>query len=658
MQKVVHRLRLDLERPGIQAVSYMRKGDTLSRRMVLSLYEQGKPYRIEDGVTARIRGKKSDGTILYNDCFVQDNCIVVDVTTQMLAALGEVECELNLYGTSNALLTTPRFSIVVEDVLLADGQLESQNEFTAMTKATEEMKTLYNTVDEAYKSGAFKGDKGDKGDDGAPGKDGADGKDGAQGKDGSPGVDGISPTLSISDIPGGHRVTITDAIGEKSFDVLNGDAESDKLWKPTVSADGMISWTKTTEENAPTPQNIKGPQGSPGTPGADGKPGADGVSPSIAVTQITGGHHVSVTDAAGTKGFDVLDGAKGADGAPGIPGSPGAAGTPGADGTTFTPSVDVNGDLSWTNDGGKPNPDTVNIKGPQGSPGTPGADGKPGADGVSPSIAVTQITGGHHVSVTDAAGTKGFDVLDGAKGADGAPGIPGSPGAAGTPGADGTTFTPSVDVNGDLSWTNDGGKPNPDTVNIKGPKGDKGEKGDGSDITVDANLDINSTNPVQNKAVTLAISGKADAAHIHTADQIIEGVFPIDRGGTDASTAAGARANLNVPLRPKLLWSGSWTSGSITVGDFSSYKLLLVQTTDGDSAVCWKDGNLLLGGSLYPLSGTSGQMAYSVRASFSGNRLTLQNSYALVHSISGQHSGQYGRTVSAIYGLLLNDDVL
>lgn len=553
MQKVVHRLRLDLERPGIQAVSYMRKGDTLSRRIVLSLYEQGKPYRIEDGVTARIRGKKSDGAILYNDCFVQDNCIVVDVTTQMLAALGEVECELNLYGTSNALLTTPRFSIVVEDVLLADGQLESQNEFTAMTKATEEMKTLYNTVDEAYKSGAFKGEKGDKGDDGAPGKDGADGKDGAQGKDGSPGVDGISPTLSISDIPGGHRVTITDASGEKSFDVLNGDAESDKIWKPTVTADGTISWTKTTEENAPMPQNIKGAQGSPGTPGADGMPGADGVSPSIAVTQITGGHHVSVTDAAGTKGFDVLDGAKGADGAPGIPGSPGATGTPGADGTTFTPSVDVNGDLSWTNDGGKPNPATVNIK---------------------------------------------------------------------------------------------------------GPKGDKGEKGDGSDITVDANLDINSTNPVQNKAVTLAISGKADAAHIHTADQIIEGVFPIERGGTDASTAAGARANLNVPLRPKLLWSGSWTSGSITVGGFSDYKLLLVQTTDGDSTICWKDGSLLLGGGLYPLSGTSGQMAYSFRAGFSANTLTLQNSYALVHGISDLHSGQYTRTVKAIYGLLLNDDVL
>ena len=136
------------------------------------------------------------------------------------------------------------------------------------------------------------------------------------------------------------------------------------------------------------------------------------------------------------------------------------------------------------------------------------------------------------------------------------------------------------------------------------------------------------------------------------------GVLPLEKGGTGSYTASGARTNLMVPQKPKLLWSGSWTSGSITVSDFSSYKLLLVQTTDGDSAVCWKDGSLLLGGGIYSLGGSSGQMVYSVRASFSGNSLTMQNSYALVHGISGNHSGQYGRTVSAIYGLLLNNDVL
>lgn len=39
---------------------------------------------------------------------------------------------------------------------------------------------------------------------------------------------------------------------------------------------------------------------------------------------------------------------------------------------------------------------------------------------------------------------------------------------------DGATFTPSVSDNGDLSWTNDKGKENPPTVNIKGEKGDPG----------------------------------------------------------------------------------------------------------------------------------------------------------------------------------------
>lgn len=43
--------------------------------------------------------------------------------------------------------------------------------------------------------------------------------------------------------------------------------------------------------------------------------------------------------------------------------------------------------------------------------------------------------------------------------------------------SDGVTFTPSVAANGDISWTNDGNRQNPATVNIKGPKGDDGDSG-------------------------------------------------------------------------------------------------------------------------------------------------------------------------------------
>ena len=80
-----------------------------------------------------------------------------------------------------------------------------------------------------------------------------------------------------------------------------------------------------------------------------GDPGDDGISPIIEVTDIEGGHRVSFTDAEGTKGFDVLN----------------------------------------------------------------GADGGPG---VSPTLSVETIENGHRITITDASGTKSFDVLNGADG--------------------------------------------------------------------------------------------------------------------------------------------------------------------------------------------------------------------------------------------------
>lgn len=133
-----------------------------------------------------------------------------------------------------------------------------------------------------------------------------------------------------------------------------------------------------------------------------------------------------------------------------------AAGASGEyDGATFTPSVDDNGNLSWTNDKGRENPATKNIKGPKGDTGPRGPKGETGAagprgpkgetgatggtgpqgpkgdpggtgatgpqgpkgtdgtDGVSPTVTVTDINGGHRVAITDATGTKTFDVMDG-----------------------------------------------------------------------------------------------------------------------------------------------------------------------------------------------------------------------------------------------------
>lgn len=58
-------------------------------------------------------------------------------------------------------------------------------------------------------------------------------------------------------------------------------------------------------------------------------------------------------------------------------------------GYTFTPSVSPEGIISWSNNGNLPNPDPVNIKGPQGPQGNTGPQG---IDGKSATVSVGKVT--------------------------------------------------------------------------------------------------------------------------------------------------------------------------------------------------------------------------------------------------------------------------
>lgn len=89
----------------------------------------------------------------------------------------------------------------------------------------------------------------------------------------------------------------------------------------------------------------------------------------------------------------------------------------------------------------------------------------------------------------------------------------------------GTTFTPSVDDNGNISWSNDGGKANPVTKNIKGIQGERGATPDiEMQATVDANIGtpsvaVEKSGTAENPKFTLAFSNikgerGADANHI------------------------------------------------------------------------------------------------------------------------------------------------
>lgn len=279
------------------------------------------------------------------------------------------------------------------------------------------------------------GEQGVKGDTGAVGPQGPQGEQGIQGPKGDTGSGFrvLGYYASKAALDAAHKAT---AKAGDAYGVGTGEPYDIYIFDGVTNAfidNGPLQGAKGDKGDT----GAQGPAGPAGPAGADGAPGKDGA------TGLQGPQ--------GEKGDTGPQGPKGEDGAPGKDGTNGANGK---DGVTFTPSVSDAGLLSWTNDGGKTNPKSVNIKGPKGDA---GADGAPGKDGG-----------------TGPQGPKGDPGADGKDGGTGPQGPQGNPGVDGK---DGTTFTPSVSASGDLSWTNDGGKDNPATVNLKGPKGDTGPQG-------------------------------------------------------------------------------------------------------------------------------------------------------------------------------------
>ena len=236
------------------------------------------------------------------------------------------------------------------------------------------------------------GPKGDTGDTGPQGPKGPQGEQGVKGDTGAVGPQGPRGEQGIQgpkgDTGSGFRVlgyyaskAALDAAKEAT--AVAGDAYGVGTGKPydIYIFDGV---TNAFVDNGPL-QGAKGDKGDTGAQGPAGPAGADGAPGKDGATGPQGPQ--------GEKGDTGPQGPKGEDGAPG---KDGTNGTNGKDGVTFTPSVSDAGLLSWTNDGGKTNPKSVNIKGQKGDPGADGAPGKdgdtgpqgpkgdPGADGKTP----------------------------------------------------------------------------------------------------------------------------------------------------------------------------------------------------------------------------------------------------------------------------------
>lgn len=136
---VTHKIKLDLQQSGARQTLHVKQGDNMSRKVELSLYDNGIPWAVQEGTVLQIAYYKpdktgglydtmSDGTIA---CSAAGNVVTAQLHPQMFTAIGLVACELRLLSQNGMHISTFSWYMLV-DAAVTDA-LESEDYFKYAT---------------------------------------------------------------------------------------------------------------------------------------------------------------------------------------------------------------------------------------------------------------------------------------------------------------------------------------------------------------------------------------------------------------------------------------------------------------------------------------------------------------------------------------------
>lgn len=236
------------------------------------------------------------------------------------------------------------------------------------------------------------------------------GPTGPEGPEGQPGKDGFSPIATVIQTENGATISIQDVNGTTTAEVSNGapGEKGDTGPQGPAGAQGPQG-----------PQGIPGEKGEKGDTGPQGKDGEKGetgdsgvyigqtepTDPDVNVWIDPNGQPSAVS--ASSVSFDDSTAQTGTSNVQDaidylVQNGSGGSGTPGEDGGYYQPSVDTEGNLSWTaSKADMPAVASSNIKGPQGPQGLQGPTGQTGPQGPAGQDGYTPVRGTDYWTAAD-----------------------------------------------------------------------------------------------------------------------------------------------------------------------------------------------------------------------------------------------------------------
>lgn len=127
------------------------QGDT-ARTVKVKMTANYQPYTPEEGTTAVLRAVKPDGKTVFNDATIEtDGTVTANLTEQITAAVGNVRCELSLYGAQGGTLTTVKFIVKVTPASVSP-EITSSDEFLALEQALKDVANAGNVAQAALET--------------------------------------------------------------------------------------------------------------------------------------------------------------------------------------------------------------------------------------------------------------------------------------------------------------------------------------------------------------------------------------------------------------------------------------------------------------------------------------------------------------------------
>lgn len=255
--------------PGLisQPTVNVIKGDSETRYVDVTVLNNGEPLELEDDVTISYIYLKPDCTQVINPATISGNVVTIELSDQCLTVAGLCSCEIQFYrGTQQ--LTTAMFRVSVQPGVYDADALESSDEYLSLSKITADAAEATTNAQQA--------------------------------------ADDANSAADNANQAADNANNAAEKANQAADNVKDGTT-----YIPSVSTEGIISWTNEQGLPNPDPVNIKGPagpqgergaqgkvgpqgiqgltgpQGEPGTPGEPGQPGADGQAATIQVGEVT-----------------------------------------------------------------------------------------------------------------------------------------------------------------------------------------------------------------------------------------------------------------------------------------------------------------------------------------------------------------------------------